>query len=104
MPRSILLGRPWPKPGEPLFLPDDTEYALAWQDDQAAKCPGGCGQYMDECLDPASEEQWTAAAVRCHACRSRSREVSRFEDGAGLLASVSRDSPADSLAGENREQ
>lgn len=91
MPRSILLGRPWPQPGEPLFLPEDAEYAMAWVEDQRAHCPGGCGQYQDESMDPATEGQWTATSVRCHACATRAREASRFEDSAGLMFSVARD-------------
>lgn len=42
IPRSIFLGRPWPAPGEPMWTEDDTDVVIAWQRDQAERCPR-CG-------------------------------------------------------------
>lgn len=51
MPRSILLGRPWPQPGEPWFTDEDTAYALALAEEEAATCHM-CGLPVAVCSDP----------------------------------------------------
>lgn len=50
MPRSILLGRPWPSPGEPLFTDEDTAYALALAEEERDACPS-CGMPKAWCRD-----------------------------------------------------
>ena len=67
MPRSVLLGRPWPAAGEPLFLADDLDGALALDDEERGTCDG-CGQPKDESMAPESEGQYRARLVACHAC------------------------------------
>lgn len=71
MPRSILLGRPWPQPGEPLWLQGDLDAALSWLHEQRAKC-GACGHHYDETTD--RDVEWSAEAVRCHACTEIERK------------------------------
>lgn len=70
MPRSVLLGRPWPAPGEPLFLPEDTDVALALHEQEAAeaaeKCPL-CGLSTSVCRDPGNQFGFRVAGERCHA-------------------------------------
>jgi hypothetical protein len=65
VPRSVLLGRPWPKPGEPLFLPDDIDGALDLQLDEDSRCSRG------HRLDEAAGEDGEAYVARhftCDAC------------------------------------
>jgi hypothetical protein len=45
-------------------------------------CPD-CRQPWSEATDPATEGQWTASLVRCHACHAASRTVSQFENQGG---------------------
>jgi hypothetical protein len=70
VPRSILLGRPWPTPGEPLFWPEDTDLAVALHEEEAAeaaeKCPL-CGLPKSICRDPANQLRFKASYERCHA-------------------------------------
>jgi hypothetical protein len=42
VPHSVFTGRPWPQPGEPLFLPADTEMAVALAEEERDTCPA-CG-------------------------------------------------------------
>jgi hypothetical protein len=42
VPHSIFTGRPWPRPGEPLFLQDDTDLAVALALEERDTCPS-CG-------------------------------------------------------------
>lgn len=46
--------------------------AVAWQLEQAAKCPG-CGNYLAKSTDPALEEKWEAYGVTCHSCAAAER-------------------------------
>lgn len=86
-----MLGRPWPQPGEQLWTDEDAEYAMAWVEDLSAHCPGGCGQYQADSLDPASEGHWDVDVVRCHACKARAAAADGFDNRAGLMFAVSRD-------------
>lgn len=76
MPRSILLGRPWPQPGEPLFLPDDTDGALELQADEDIRCPRG--HHLDETVGEVGPSIDVDSWV-CEACAA--------EDGARHAAS-----------------
>ena len=70
MPRSILLGRPWPSAGEPLFTEEDTDWAIALHEQEAAeaaeRCPL-CGLPKTACRDPEHQGAYIAEAERCHA-------------------------------------
>jgi hypothetical protein len=93
MPRSILLGRPWPLPGEPLFLEDDLEALLEWQREQALVCPG-CGLPGDETLDKDSAFSYRARVLRCHGCAARDRaaeeRAKQESDDAGIFYMIER--------------
>ena len=65
MPRSVLLGRPWPVPGEPLFLPEDTRGALELQADLDSRCPSGHPLEDTVGEDAAA---WEAHSFTCDAC------------------------------------
>jgi len=51
VPRSILLGRPWPQPGEEFFTTEDTDYAIALAEEERDTC-GQCGLLKVWCRDP----------------------------------------------------
>lgn len=65
MPRSILLGRPWPKEGEPLFLPEDTDYLIALAEEEADQCPS-CGRPKLICRDPALAMAFEVHQEQCN--------------------------------------
>ena len=70
MPRSILNGRPWPQPGQPLFLPEDRNWALAHAAYKAqvdANRCRLCGLPKDVCRDPANQFEFEVEVERCHA-------------------------------------
>lgn len=74
-----------PGPGEPLWLPEDTEAALAWAEAQADLCPG-CGRPRDECFDPDGPD-YQATLLRCRACEERDKKFTAFDgDREGLYA------------------
>lgn len=89
MPHSILMGRPWPAAGEPLFLDDDRDLALALVAEERDRCPG-CGEPLTVSLAATSEEAYRAEAVRCHGCAAQSRATSSVDDHAGLLVEFTR--------------
>lgn len=64
------MGRPWPQPGEPFFLPEDTNLAIALreqeQSEAAEKCHL-CGLPRKVCRDGANQYKFAADAERCHA-------------------------------------
>lgn len=70
MPRSVFLGRPWPKPGEQMFLPEDTDVALALheveQQEAAERCPL-CGLPKAVCRAKDNQFRFKAEFERCHA-------------------------------------
>jgi hypothetical protein len=70
VPRSVLLGRPWPAAGEPLFLPEDTNWAIAHAEYkrqvEAARCHL-CGLPKTVCRDPDNQFAFEVDAERCHA-------------------------------------
>ncbi len=76
-----------------MWLDEDRDLALAWQAEEAEKCPG-CGKPHSESFDQDLEDEWTATGLRCFACKAKGRERERFTDGsadtAGLYMTVSR--------------
>jgi hypothetical protein len=62
-----VLGRPWPAPGEPLFLAEDTDGAMALQWYEGLIC-SGCGQPLDESMSPEAEDGYRARLLACHGC------------------------------------
>jgi hypothetical protein len=69
IPLSVFLGRVI-YPGDPQWLPEDTEAALWWQ---ANVC--SCGQLLSESMDPANEKLYAAEGLWCFACRAIHREA-----------------------------
>ena len=82
MPRSIFLGRPWPQPGEPLWLDEDRDWALALHYIEADRCPD-CGQQWGEATDPANEFKWRGELTKCHACAAAARTIANHENAGG---------------------
>lgn len=88
------MGRPWPQPGEPLFLDDDIDEVLdflAWEE---SLCPG-CGRPKSETFHPDSEGAYEVRKLRCHACAEKDRAADSHShggaDSAGLFYVVERD-------------
>jgi uncharacterized Zn finger protein len=50
---------------------------LEYLREEKLRCPG-CGNPVDETMDPVAEEHWRGVAMRCHACAARDREAERF--------------------------
>lgn len=92
MPVSILRGRPWPAPGEPLFTDEDRDLALALYANEADACPG-CGEPMSITTSPEAEGAYRADAIRCHGCAAQSRAARDVTDTAGLLVQFSKRPP-----------
>lgn len=70
MPRSVFLGRPWPQPGEPLFKPEDRNWALALhrlEKEEAADRCSLCGFPRSICRDPEHQFAFVAEVEQCHA-------------------------------------
>lgn len=80
-PPSIILGRPWPRPGEALYLPEDTEKVLAVLNERADTCRR-CGTRREEWLDAdgrrISPDPYEAQRVRCPGCATTEEEDQRW--------------------------
>lgn len=76
------MGRPMPRPGEPLWTPEDRAWALALAVVEAESC-SGCGQPLAQTLDPELEEAWRAEVVRCHACAAAATHVEGWQSSGG---------------------
>lgn len=79
MPRSIVLGRPLPAPGEPLWLDEDTELALQYLAELKLKC-SGCGNPRDESMDPDLAHVWASGSAVCYACAELDAEKRSWRD------------------------
>jgi hypothetical protein len=75
----VLLGRVV-EPGEPLWLPADTDGLLALQSDADARCHG-CGQVLKESMDPDLAELWDTTTPTCYACAAMDRKKRSLQDG-----------------------
>jgi hypothetical protein len=93
IPHSLFLGRV-PGPGEPLWLEDDQDKALRFEqylEEQAiGQCPS-CHTHRDDWTDPETgrnlvEPAWEVAVVECPGCRrlaDRSRDLGKSGDTDG---------------------
>lgn len=82
VPRSIFLGRSWPAPGEPMWLPEDRWWALALQEVEAGTCRD-CGHPLAETTDAGSEGTYDAEVTKCHACVAVGQRVTAFRADGG---------------------
>lgn len=94
VPRSILLGRSVPGPGEPLWLAEDRWWALALLEAEAGTCRD-CGQPTAESMCVDNEFAYDATPTRCHGCAAAARRLRAVQDGStqpidGLQVSVFR--------------
>ena len=80
-------------PGEPAWLPEDTQLILEYLREKALTC-SGCGLPRDETMSPEAQDHYASRALRCHACAAREREARRFaagpHDSGGLFFTVER--------------
>lgn len=67
-PLSIFRGRPWPQPGEPLWLDDDRRWALAAQQDADERLPCGC--HPSDTSGAHNEDAFDAIPRVCHRHRA----------------------------------
>lgn len=82
IPHSVFLGRPWPRPGEPLWLDEDQDKVHAWLRARHEIC-SSCGTAESDWVDPATgryldHPKWEATTYRCPGCaeiRRASEEV-----------------------------
>lgn len=76
-----------------MWLDEDREWALAWQDHQRDLC-GGCGHSLTVTTAPSSQFGYAGEVVRCHACAAQQRTLRAFTDGdgdtAGALVAMTR--------------
>ena len=73
--------------GEPLWLDEDRDYALALHFLEQETC-GGCGQPRSESTAIENDGAYRAEPVRCHACAALSRQSTKFLDGAAASAAA----------------
>jgi hypothetical protein len=74
-----------PRDGEPQWLPEDRQAALAWQAEQNIRC-NRCGHPKDETMDPANVKRWGAEYRTCYACDAIARAQDRSTEGRGPVA------------------
>jgi hypothetical protein len=66
---------------EPVWTDEDRDWALADLQDQASRCPNGCGLPLEETTSPDNEGAYVALEpVRCHACAPVTRKKQSIED------------------------
>jgi hypothetical protein len=88
----VFLGR-LVQPGEPLWLDDDRDWALALTEYENDICDG-CGQPRSQTTAPEAEYAYRAVAIRCHGCKTAAGATEPFTSPgattAGLLIAVTR--------------
>jgi hypothetical protein len=88
----VFLGRV-PVAGEPLWLEDDRQWAVALLTYEADLC-SGCGQSRSETTAIGNEDAYAGSAIRCHGCKAVAIASEVFTvpgaDARGLLIGVSR--------------
>lgn len=74
-----------------MWTQEDRNESLAWQAEQADKCPG-CGDRLSETTDEDADDAYKGHLLRCHKCRAAGAAAAQFGEGdrAGLLAYASR--------------
>lgn len=85
-----------PAAGEPLWLDDDREWAMAWLIDDRSKL--SCGCYPDETVGPEHADRWTVEPMICERHRQIGETATAwFRDAGpadakhGLLWTATRD-------------
>ena len=73
-----------------MWLPEDTEAALVWQEAEDDKC--SCGHPRSETMNPNGPD-YQATALRCRACEAREALASKWRrdenaDTSGLVFAV----------------
>lgn len=81
-------GRPWPGPGEPLWLDGDRDEAVALLTVEWDTCKG-CGQSLQHSTDPDADRDFTAVQLTCAGCTVR-ETVAEQEHHRGRLLAVRR--------------
>lgn len=76
------MGRPLPVAGEPLWLAEDRAWALALLQVEAENCPD-CGNPWAEATSIDNEFKYKAELVRCHACTTGAKAVSKYQNSNG---------------------
>lgn len=66
-----------------MWLPDDTEWALVWQEAQDDAC-SGCGHPRSETMDPKGPD-YEAVPLRCRACEAREAKAAGMQQAEGSL-------------------
>jgi len=79
------MGRPWPQPGEPLYLEEDAQDVLDLVADEDDSCPG-CGGIRAETFDPANEFAYQGDTRQCFRCAAQRRAERRIDDKDGLYS------------------
>jgi hypothetical protein len=84
-PHSIFLGRPLPAPGEPLWLPEDTDKALAYELAMQEACPE-CGRRREDFFDEDGELHdpplYEPVVHDCYGCAEKARLQAALADEA----------------------
>lgn len=93
IPLSLFLGGPVPKPGEPLWLESDRDFAVEFEAYQRGVCRS-CGTRDEEWRDPETKREkdpppYVAEPIRCAGCvavADATKEVRRslHGDAAGV--------------------
>lgn len=87
LPRSIIVGGPWPEPGEPLWSADDLDAAIGYERWLAQRCPR-CGLFPDELVDPVTKrrydvDRYEPEVIDCPGCSILDRFVASFHQRQG---------------------
>ncbi|MFB4285706.1 hypothetical protein ACBJ59_61340 [Nonomuraea sp. MTCD27] len=74
---------------EPEWLEEDRDWALADLDDQASRCPNGCGMPLEDTTHPDNEGAYVAdEPPRCHACAAVTAKKKAVGDPTDLIFTV----------------
>ncbi len=85
IPHSIFLGRPWPKPGEALWLDEDQDKAIAYflfKKESCAQCGTREEDWVDESGRYLNPPKLEPIAVRCHGCETKEQFQDSLPKGA----------------------
>ena len=84
IPYSVFCGRVV-APGEPAWLAEDMELALAWQREKDLTC-SGCGQPVDESTAAENARAYQVNEGVCYACAALSWRQDALREGEADLA------------------